>query len=179
MFPDFDERTVTVSHKNKSYTIAKLSILNYSRIMRIIKECEQSMEPSACSAASIKIWNILRNKLPKAIYRDRSVFTFDELIDFILFLAFGSLLNDQITEDITNTYEPTEQPDYQLTAAKIMSHFGAYTVEKLLDEPASIFFTLSKLAEKITATKALEIVSAGTNAAINGDEHLRTELKSI
>ncbi|MDD5727076.1 MAG: hypothetical protein PHV59_00800 [Victivallales bacterium] len=171
MFPDFGERTVEICHCGKIYIVAKLSVLHYSRVVAVVKNAADAGE------AHTQLWAVLQKLLPRQISRSRDLFTYRETVEFCLHLAFGSGLNrkDVEKEPGTKIPEPPELPDYQFEAARIMTQFPAYTPEKLLAEPASIFFALAGYAARISADKALEIIAAGIREACGNPGGLRTK----
>lgn len=187
MFPDFSERTVEINHRNKIFTVPKLSILQYSRLMKIIDEADARMRTcrndselrDLSDRACKKIWLLLEAVLPKKILRDQDIFAYNDLIELCIYLAFGSYLDDKIRESGQKYYEAAVLPDYQFKAARILSQFGAYTMEKLLNEPASIFFALSAYADRLSADNAVELIAEGVKAAFGNFEQLRAKRGSL
>ena len=183
MFPDFSERTVEIKHRNNIFSVQKLSILQYSRTMTIIHEADARMRiynnKDIIKNASQKLWLILKTILPKKILRDRHIFKYNDLVELCVYLAFGSYLDDKIKESETKYHEAPSLPDCQFKAARILSQFSAYTLENLLNEPASIFFALSDYAERINADNAIEVIAEGIKAAFNNSEQLKTKRGSL
>ncbi len=187
MFPDFCERSVEISHRNKIFTVSKLSIFQYSRVMKIINEadarmrtCHNDAEIMAISERTCKkIWMLLETSLPKKILRDRDIFNYNDLIELCIHLAFGSYLDDKIKESRQKYYESSVLPDYQFKAARILAQFSSYTLEKLLNEPASIFFALADYADRISADNAIELISEGVKAAFGNVEQLKVRRGSL
>jgi len=176
MFPDFCERTVEISHNNKIFTAAKLSILQYSRTIKIINEAERT---GNIDAAREKLWLLLETVLPEDILKDRETFAYNNLVELCIHLAFGAYLDDKIAETDEKYHEASRLPDYQFEAARILSQFSAYTLEKLLDEPASVFFALSDYADRMIADNALEIITNGVKAAFSNCKQLSAKRGSL
>ena len=63
-------------------------------------------------------------------------------------------------------------PDYQFKAMRILGQIGAYTIESLLNEPASIFFALSEYLDRINADRAIELIAEGVKAAFSDFDQL-------
>ena len=171
MFPDFSERTVKISHRNKLFIVSKLSILQYSQAIKIINETDKLHNDDIIKNSSKKLWKVLEAVLPKKILRDRDIFNYSDLVELCIYLAFGSYLDDKI-KDNKQYHKVSSLPDYQFKAARILSQFSYYTLEKLLNEPASIFFTLSDYAERINADNAIELIAEGIKAAFSNSEQL-------
>ncbi len=181
MFPDFSERTVEINHCDKIFVVPKLSILQYSQANKIINQAEaqlrtchsypelQDISNEACK----KLWTLLEKVLPENILRDRNIFEYNDLVELCIYLAFGSYLDNKIKEvDKKKYYEASNLPDYQFKAMRILSQFGSYTLEKLLDEPASIFFALSDYVDRIIADSAIEFVAEGVKVAFSNSDQL-------
>lgn len=186
MFPDFSERTVEIKHCGKLFTVPKLSVLQYSRVLEIISDADKDWRDGdsaaplqkISAAACEKLWKILETVLPGEILRDRAMFKYNDLVELCMYTAFGSYLDGKAAGK-GKYYESAQRPDYQLKAARILSRFGAYTLETLLNEPASVFFALSEYAERITADSALETVAAGVRAAFGGAEQVLAKRGSL
>jgi hypothetical protein len=186
MFADFSERTVEIKHCGKIFTVSKLSILQYSRIIEIISSADAYLRDNdsdkpirnIISEACEELWKILESILPAGILRDRYLFKYNDLVELCMHIAFGSYL-DRKSAGRGKYYESAQHPDYQLKAARILSRFGGYTLETLLDEPASIFFALAEYAERITADNALEFVAAGIKAAFDSADQLLAKRGSL
>jgi len=174
MFPDFEERTVEINHCDKIFIVQKLSILQYSQAIKIITKNDERID-----TAIKKIWILLETVLPEQIIQDCDMFDYNDLVELCMHLAFGSYLDDKIKEDGRKYFEVSTLPDYQLKAARILAQFGAYTLEKLLNEPASIFFALSDYAERVSADKAIDIVAEGVKAAFSNFEQLSAKRGSL
>jgi hypothetical protein len=176
MFPDFAERTVKISHRNKIFVVPKLSILQYSQALKIINAAERQglAEESRC-----KLWELLEGVLPEKISHDRDMFDYNDLVELCMFLAFGSYLDNRINEQSEKYYEPPNLPDYQFKAMRILSQLGGYTLEGLLNEPASIFFALSDYVDRVTADKAIELIAAGINGTVNNLNQLKAKRGSL
>lgn len=180
MFPDFGERTVEISHCDEIFTVPKLSISQYSQAIKIINEVDSQMPATVISDRACKnLWLLLETILPEKILCDRGLFAYNDLVEFCLYLAFGSYLDNKGREHKRKYYEAPALPDYQFKAARILSRFSAYTLEKLLNEPASIFFALSDYADRITADHALELVAAGLKAAFSNFDQLNAKRGSM
>jgi len=187
MFPDFGERTVEISHCARIFIVPKLSILQYSQAIKIINDADSQLQNHHDDAvlrdisdrACGKLWVLLEMLLPKKILRDRNIFDYHDLVELCMYLAFGSYLDDKIKGHSQKYYEPPTQPDYQFKAARILSQFRAYTLEKLLNEPASIFFALSDYVDRITADNAIELIAAGIKAAFSNFEQLSAKRGSL
>ena len=176
MFPELSERTVEISHDDKIFTVPKLSILQYSRMIEIINAVERTGNiDKACK----NLWLILETVLPETILSDRDIFTYNDLVELCMHLAFGTYLDDEIQDSEQKYYETSMLADYQFKAARILSQFSAYTLEKLLNEPASIFFALSDYADRISADNAIEIIAGGVNAAVSNFEQLSAKRGSL
>ena len=176
MFPELSERTVEISHHDKIFTVPKLSILQYSRMIEIINAVERTGNiDKACK----KLWLILETVLPETILSDRDIFTYNDLVELCMHLAFGTYLDDEIQDSEQKYYETSMLPDYQFKAARILSQFSAYNLEKLLNEPASIFFALSDYADRISADNAIEIIAKGIKAAFSNFEQLSAKRGSL
>ena len=172
MFPDFSERTVEINHNNKRFTVPKLSILQYSRTMKIMREAEIT---GNINTAGKKLWLLLETVLPEDILRDREIFAYNELAELCIYLAFGTYLDDKSMEVDEEYCDVPNLPDYQFEAARILSQFNAYTLEKLLDEPASVFFAMSDHADRVIADNAIEIIANGVKAAFSNFKQLSTK----
>ena len=187
MFPDFGERTVEISHCGKIFIVPKLSILQYSQAIKIINDADSQLQNHHGDAllqgisdrACGKLWAQLETVLPEKILRDRGMFDYNDLVELCMYLAFGSYLDNKIKEHSQKYYEPSTQPDYQFKAMRILSQFSAYTLEKLLNEPASIFFALSDYVDRITADNAIELIAAGTKAAFTNFDQLVAKRGSL
>ena len=183
MFPDFGERTVEIIHCDKIFIVPKLSILQYSQAIKIINEVDNHYSDAALQDISDracgKLWVLLETLLPERILLDRDMFDYNDLVELCMYLAFGSYLDNKIKEHSPEYYEPPTQPDYQFKAARILSQFGAYTLETLLNEPASIFFALSDYVDRITADNAIELIAAGAKAAFTNSDWLATKRGSL
>ncbi|MDD5599129.1 MAG: hypothetical protein PHV82_14375 [Victivallaceae bacterium] len=162
MFPDFSERTVEIKHCGKIFTVPKLSVLQYSRVIEIIGNADKYLRDND-SGASIrditseacgKLWEILAAVLPGDILQDRDMFKYDDLAELCMYTAFGSYLDGK-TAGKGKYYEAAQHPDYQLKAARILSRFGAYTAETLLNEPASVFFPCPNMPSGLRQTVPL------------------------
>ncbi len=176
MFLDLSERTVEISHHDKIFTVPKLSISQYSRMIEIINAVERTGNiDKACK----KLWLILETVLPETILSDRDIFTYNDLVELCMHLAFGTYFDDKIQDSEQKYYETSMLPDYQFKAARILSQFSAYTLEKLLNEPASIFFALSDYADRISADNAIEIIAGGVKAAFSNFEQLSAKRGSL
>ena len=176
MFPELSERIVEISHHDKIFTVPKLSILQYSRMIEIINAVERTGNiDKACK----KLWLILETVLPETILSDRDIFTYNDLVELCMHLAFGTYLDDKIQDSEQKYYETSMLPDYQFKAAHILSQFSAYTLEKLLNEPTSIFFALSDYADRISADNAIEIIAKGIKAAFSNFEQLSAKRGSM
>ncbi len=176
MFPDFGERTVEVNHNNKMFTVPKLSILQYSHVENIISEVERT---GNIDAGCRKLWLLLETVLPEEIFRDDKIFAYNDLVELCMHLAFGTYLDGKNSVADKKYCEMSRLPDYQLEAARILSQFSAYTIEKLLDEPASVFFALSDYADRIIADNAIEIIASGIKAAFNDSKQLSAKRGSL
>lgn len=174
MFPDFGEKTVKINHHGKIFIVPKLSILQYSHVIEIINESEAQMH-TACE----ELWLLLETVLPEDILRDRDIFEYSDLVELCLHLAFGTYLDDKIKETGKDYYEVSTLPDYQFKATRILSQFSGYTLEKLLNEPASIFLALSDYTERINADNAIELIAEGVKAAFNNFEQLIVKRGSL
>ncbi|MDD5697181.1 MAG: hypothetical protein PHH77_01070 [Victivallaceae bacterium] len=187
MFPDFGERTVEIKHRGKIFVVPKLSILQYGEVLKIITEAETQLQngPGAAAlrnivaAAGRKLWTVLRPVLPEKIFRDRGRFEYDELVELGIHLAFGTYLDDKIKGPTQKYYEPSRLPDYQFKAVRILNRLGAYSLETLLNEPASIFFALSDYVERADADQAVELVTAGVKAAFGNPDRLAERRGSL
>jgi len=178
MFPDFSERTVKIKHRNKTFIVPKLSILQYSQVIKIINQTDRQHNDDIIKNSRKKLWNVLESVLPKKILRARNIFNYTDLVELCIYLAFGSYLDNKI-KDSKQYHELSSLPDYQFKAARILSQFSSYTLEKLLNEPASIFFTLSDYAERIRADNAIELIAEGIKAAFSNSEHLTAKRGSL
>jgi hypothetical protein len=176
MFPDLSERTVEISHHDKIFTVPKLSILQYSRIIEIINTVERT---GKINTACKELWILLETVLPEEILKDCDIFAYNDLVELCMYLAFGSYFDDTIQDSGQKYYETSTLPDYQFKAARILSQFSAYTLEKLLNEPASIFFALSDYADRISADNALEIIAEGVKAAFTNFKQLSAKRGSL
>jgi hypothetical protein len=172
MFPDFSERTVEINHSSKRFTVPKLSILQYSQAVKIMWEAEIT---GNISTAGKKLWLLLETVLPEDILRDREIFAYNELAELCIYLAFGTYLDDKSMEADEEYCDVPNLPDYQFEAARILSQFNAYTLEKLLDEPASVFFAMSDHADRVIADNAIEIIANGVKAAFSNFKQLSTK----
>ena len=180
MFPDFGERTVEIKHCEKIFVVQKISILQYSQAIKIINEVDSQLQnhnsdaelSDSCKIACQKLWALLETVLPEKILLDREIFDYNDLVELCMHLAFGSYLDNGTNGHRQKYYESSVHPDYQLKAARILSRFSAYTFEKLLNEPASIFFALSDYADRITADNAIEFIAAGVKAAFDNSDQL-------
>ena len=169
MLHDFSEGTVEISHNNKLFTVPKLSILQYSRAVKIMNEVEMT---GNIDLACKRLWLLLETVLPEDILRDREVFAYNDLAEMCIHLAFGTYLDDKSAGTDKEYYEVSRLPDYQLEAARILSRFSAYTLEKLFNEPASVFFALSDYAGRIAADNAIETVANGIKASFSNLKQL-------
>ena len=173
MFPDFSERTVKISHRDKIFIVPKLSILEYSQVTEIIKEAESqaqicSDDEIIYSRAGDKLWDLLKN-----FFKDRHIFAYNDLVELCIYLAFGSYLDDKVDNAaLGKYYELPSLPDYQFKAMRILTQVGAYTLESLLNEPASIFFALSEYLDRVNADRAIELVAEGVKAAFSDVDKL-------
>jgi hypothetical protein len=187
MFPDFGERTVEIIHCHKIFIVPKLSILQYSQAIKIINDADLQLQNRLGDAALRdisdracgKLWVLLETFLPEKILLDRDMFDYNDLVELCMYLAFGSYLDNKLKEHGPKYYEPPTQPDYQFKAARILSRFSAYTLEKLLNEPASIFFALSDYVDRITADNAIELIAAGVKAAFANFDQLVAKRGSL
>lgn len=187
MFPDFGERTVEIIHCDKIFIVPKLSILQYSQAIKIINDADSQLQNRLGDAALQdisdracgKLWVLLETLLPEKILLDRDMFDYNDLVELCMYIAFGSYLDNKIKEHIPKYYEPPTQSDYQFKATRILSQFGAYTLEKLLNEPASIFFAMSDYVDRITADNAIELIAAGTKAAFTNFDQLVAKRGSL
>jgi hypothetical protein len=187
MFPDFGERTVEISHCDKIFIVLKLSILQYSQAIKIINDADSQLQnrhgdavlQNISDRVCGKLWVLLETVLPEKILRDRGMFDYNDLVELCMYLAFGSYLDNKIKEHSQKYYEPLTQPDYQFKAMRILSQFSAYTIEKLLNEPASIFFALSDHVDRIIADNAIELIKAGVKAAFGNSDQLVAKRGSL
>ena len=169
MFPDFGERTVKLCHKNKVYIVPKLSILQYGNVFEIVNNLECTV------MAGKKLWEVLKPVVPSRVFNCRDSFSYLETVELCMYLAFGSMLNSIKTDEAQQAFQLPEIPDYQFAAARVITQFPAYNLEKLLAEPASVFFTLAEYAERISVDKALETIATGIRGAFDNVERLRTK----
>ncbi len=173
MFPDFSERIVEIKHKDHIFTVPKLSILQYSQAIKIMNQVDLQVDRAMnTEIACEKLWLLLENVLPETILCDRDVFAYNDLVELCMHLSFGTYLDDKIKDHSQKYYESSTLPDYQFKAARILSQFSAYTIEKLMDEPASIFFALSDYAERLRADNAIELIASGVKEAFSNSEQL-------
>ena len=180
MFPDFSERIVEINHKNQIFTVPKLSVLQYSQAMKIMNQIDLRVDERVdVDIACRKLWLLLENVLPEAILRDRDIFAYNDLVELFMYLSFGTYLDDKIKDDGQKCYEPSTLPDYQFKAARILSQFSAYTLEKLMNEPASIFFALFDYADRVRVENAMELIGDGVKAAFSNSEHLAVKRGSL
>ena len=176
MFPDFSERTVKIKHKKQIFSVSKLSILQYGQVMEIVSQVDRAADVDiACE----KLWLLLEAVLPEAILCDRNMFAYNDLVELCMHLSFGTYLDDKIKEDGQKLHEASTLPDYQFKAARILSQFNAYTIEKLMNEPASVFFALSDYAERLTADNAIELIANGVKAAFSNPGQLGSKRGSL
>lgn len=169
MFPDFSENNVEIIHDNQRFTVPKLSILQYSRVVKIMQEAEIS---GNIDMACEYLWLELETVLPDDILQNRELFSYHELTGLCMHLAFGTYLDGKSQEANKEYCESLDLPDYQFAAARILSRFSAYTLEILLNEPASVFFALSDYARRMDADNAMETIAAGVNAAFSNSKQL-------
>lgn len=179
MFPDFGERNVKINHRDKIFIVPKLSILQYSQAIKIINDAETQPQTHPGDTACDKLWTLLQTVLPGKILRDRDMFDYNDLVELCMYLAFGSYLDNRLNGHTQKYYEPTTLPDYQFKAMRILSQLGVYTIEELLNEPASIFFAMSDYVDRITADNAIELLAAGVKAAFSDSDQLRAKRGSL
>ena len=176
MFPDFSERMVKIKHQNQIFSVPKLSVLQYSHVMEIISQVDSAAD---LEIACEKLWLLLENVLPETVLCDRNMFPYNDLVELCMYLAFGTYLDDKFKENAQKFYEPSILPECQFKAARILSQFSAYTIEKLMNEPASIFFALSDYAERVRADNAAEFIADGIKAAFSSSEQLNSKRGSL
>ena len=169
MFPKFGERTVEICHDCKTYTVPKLSILRYCEVLEIVNKSEDTV------AGGEQLWKILKTVIPLKIFNCRASFSYFETVELCMHLALGTMLKDVDLNEKQDVSQLPEIPDYQFIAARIMAQFPAYTLEKIMAEPASRFFALAEYAERISADKALGTITAGIRAAFDNIERLRAK----
>lgn len=179
MFPDFGERNVKINHRDKIFVVPKLSILQYSQAIKIINDAETQLQTPPGDSACDKLWTLLQTVLPGKILRDRDMFDYNDLVELCMYLAFGTYLDNKVNEHTQEYYEVPKLPDYQFKAMRILSQLGAYTIEELLNEPASIFFAMSDYVDRITADNAIELLAAGVKAAFGNSDRLRAKRGSL
>ena len=177
MFPDFAERSVKISHRDKIFIIPKLSILQYSQVLEIIDEVEKQEQiypddATIYAKTCDKLWIVLKKVLPRRILKDRNIFEYNDLVELCIYLAFGSYLDNKVKDLAGKYYEMPSLPDYQFKAMRILGEIGAYTLEELLNEPASIFFALSEYLDRINADRAIEFIAEGVKAAFGDLDQL-------
>ena len=178
MFPDFAERSVKISHRDKIFIIPKLSLLQYSQVLEIINQAEKQEQiypddATIYAKACDKLWIVLKKVLPRRILKDRNIFEYNDLVELCIYLAFGSYLDNKVDNSSHGKYyEIPSLPDYQFKAMRILGEIGAYTVEELLNEPASIFFALSEYLDRINADRAIEFIAEGVKAAFSDFDKL-------
>jgi phage gp36-like protein len=187
MFPVFSEKAVKIKHHNKIFDVPKLSILQYSQVVQIVNETETSVKNSISEKkaqriikeASGKLIAVIKDKLPVEIIRKKRIFSYSQLVDLCVHMAFGSFLDGKITHEVRKYYEPAKLPDYEFLTMRILSCFKGYTLEKLLNEPASTFFALLEGTKRVMADNSIELIAEGVRGAFNDLDNLKKKRGSL